>query len=118
MDRAAVQYLCHEASMATAKVRDVFRQRIARPDILDRFWSVQDHLARLVDAASDHPEKVFDVLNQEYSHLLRDIIDVLVFAASTRIAHNAAVTASCESINELLMRLERLKPLQAGAAIA
>ena len=116
MNRVPVKDLCHAASSAAARVRDVFRERSDTPEVLERFWCVQDSLDRLVEAASDYPDEVFEVLKREQPRLFQDIIDVLASTAKTRAAHNAGVSAACENINERLVKLEMLKLARATRA--
>jgi hypothetical protein len=111
MVRVDVDDLCQSISVSIANVRMLLRSRGQVPDILDCFWSIQDRLARLVDAASDCPFEVFRPLKEEHPQLLRDVICLLGTASRGSFVRNAAIASSCEAVNQLLIKLEALKPL-------
>ncbi len=106
-----VETLCQSISLSIANVRLLFRSPGHIPEILDSVWSIQDHLGRLVDAASDRPVEVFLFLKEEHPQLLQDITGVLGIVSKGSFAPNAAITASCGRVNGLLTKLELLKPL-------
>jgi hypothetical protein len=110
MTCVTTESLCQSISISIVNVHNAFRSRVQRSEILNSFWSLQDHLARLVDAASDRPAEVFGLLKENHPLLIQNIVGVLAAAAEGSLARNAAVSSCCETINELLMELETLEP--------
>lgn len=111
MTCATTESLCESICISIVNVHNVLRSRVQRSEVLNSFWSLQDHLARLVDAASDRPAEVFGLLREDYPRLIQNIVGVLTAASEGSLAQNAAVISCCGTINELLMKLEMLKPL-------
>ena len=109
MDQAAVEYICSSVARATARVRQVFRTRTDAPEILNRFWCVQDLLTRLLEMAFENPGDFFSVQQKAYPSLISDVVDVMSLAAKKQFAQMPAVSQACESTNELLIRLVSLK---------
>lgn len=109
--RVNLDDLCQSISVCVANIRFFFRTRAQLPEMLNSFWDLRDHLGRLVDAASDRALEVFDFLKREFPQLVRGVIGVLGTALQKGLTRNAAVGSTCEAINELLMKLEGLKPL-------
>jgi hypothetical protein len=62
-----------------------------------------------LDAASDGPDEFFDLQRQAYPSLILNVIDVIRFAARGQFAHIAAVNQSCDSINDLLIKIMALR---------
>lgn len=100
---------CEAISNSILKIRNGLRSNAGASELMNLFWVVQDNLGRLVDAASDYPSVTFDLIREFYPRLLQDIIGVLAAAAKKDVIRNMALYASCAAINELLMKLERLK---------
>ena len=105
-----IQY-CDELALAVHQLRDTFRASISvkREELLDRFWSVQDHLHRVVALVSDDPGNLAEV-QERYGPLISEVIDILGFTAQTNVGQLPAVTASCRAINDLLLAWQELKP--------
>lgn len=116
MTCATTVSLCESISISIVNARSALRSGVQRSEVLNSFWSLQDHLARLVDAASDDPTEVFGLLKEDHPRLIQNIVGVLGAASEGSLAQNAAVTSCCGTVNELLMKLEMLKPLSRSTA--
>ena len=111
-----MEELCKNVENAVEQLRTGFRSKIDTPEMLDRFWCVQDHLARLVDSASDYQQDTFDILRRNHPRLIRNIIDVLSFTDRGQLRSLSAVNRATLAINGSLAALEYLR--EEGRAMA
>lgn len=113
-----VESLCRTLSRSISSVRNALHSRPI-PEVLDRFWNIQDHLNRLVDLASVCSEVVFWSMEEDFPTLLDDVRDLLASASRGAVAHNTAAHACCRTINQLLTKLESYRlPSEAKALTA
>jgi hypothetical protein len=117
MDKASdIRKLCDDLSAAVEQVRMVFRTTtLDEFETLTRFWGLKDNVCRLVQALSERREETIDLLRQDYSSLLTDVVDVIAFTGKLRVGRIPAVACACHGINESLLTLEYLK--QANSAV-
>lgn len=118
MDTSHIEDLCQNVASSVAQVRSVFRSSPAVPEILDRYWGLQDNLSRLLEALTDHPDKTAEAFDS-CPGLLNDVVDVLEFSLKLETVNNiAAVREASESINDSLMEIQYLKQSRALTASA
>ena len=98
----------HESlSASVVEARAVFRTSLPVPEILNRFWALQDNLYRLLEAIKDYPAETTHVL-QRHPRLLDDVADVLERSGKTETLQNlAAVRESAESIHSSLFEIHQ-----------
>ena len=101
MQTADATELCRSANDAVNQIRPILQGRTDTFQVLDRFWCLQDVLARLVQAVNDAP-----VVAQEYRGLIRRVIEVLSDAKDLHFTSIPAVAAASEAINLSLIELE------------
>ena len=116
MARQSIRHLCQEAAVSIKEAYDFVHYPAQNAELLGGFWGVQDQLTRLVEAACDDPDDVFDILREEHRQLFQDVIGVLSSASRAGLTRNAAISTSCEAINQLLTKLEMLKLSRAKVA--
>jgi hypothetical protein len=118
MEIAKTERLCQNVECCVADVRQVFRSSMPIPEVLDRFWRLQDNLSRLLEALSDDPVEATAAMDG-YPSLLQDVVDVLGFVANLQSFRNLpAVREAVESINNSLLEIQYLKQARAMAASA
>ena len=109
MTTADIERLCDDVARAVEQVRKGFRSKLDTPEVLDRFWCLQDQVNRLVESASDCPSQTFDVIKETHPRLIRNILDVLNFAEKTQFSSAPAITTSVLRIDRSLAKLEFLR---------
>lgn len=113
MQISDIDDLCQQLAVCVSEVRGVFRSSLPVPEILNRFWSLQDNLSRLLEAISDYPAQTLEVL-EWYPHLLKDVVDVLEFSSRlTSLAQIAGVRQSAEAINNSLLEIQYARQTRA-----
>lgn len=118
MDTAEIDRLCEKVESSVHEVRRIFRSPLPVPDILDRFWGLQDHLSRLLEALTDHPTETMDAL-EAHPRLLSDVVDVLEFSSRLQVLKNIpAVREAGDSINSSLLDIQYLRQARALTATA
>jgi hypothetical protein len=118
MEIAKIERLSQNVASSVSEVRKTFRSSYPVPDILDRFWRLQDNLSRLLEAAIDHPSETSEVLEHD-PRLLTDVVDVLAFSAKLQNLRTiAAVREATESINNSLVEIQYLRQSRALTASA
>jgi hypothetical protein len=118
MITAEIERLCLHVEAAVLQVRGVFRSHTPVAEVLDRFWALQDHLSRLLEALTDHPAESLEVL-EAHPKLLSDVVDVLEFSSKLQALKTiAAVRDASESINSSLMEIQYSRQSRALAASA
>lgn len=116
MDNPSIEGLCQNVASSVTAVRQVFRSAVPVPQILDRFWRLQDNLYRLLEAMTDHPAKTAEALDK-YPGLLKDVVDVLEFSSKLQTFRNIpAVREASESINNSLVEIQYLRQSRAMVA--
>jgi hypothetical protein len=111
MTLQAMEQTCDLISLALAEIRKGIRARLQPAEFLDSFWRLQDNLARIVDAASDNPTETLRYLKSKHSAFSRNIIAVLSILTNGCWTRNSGIKASCDAVNEMLIKLEQLKEL-------
>jgi hypothetical protein len=101
--------LCEMAVRISSSVSDCVPARATRSEVLDRFWGLQDTIARLVGRASDFPREVFETLSQSHPQLLSEVAYTLEDAEQRRMTSLGAVRWSCAAIKNSLLELEILQ---------
>ncbi|HZS57326.1 MAG TPA: hypothetical protein VFA65_23200 [Bryobacteraceae bacterium] len=118
MEIAKIERLSQNVANSIAELRKVFHSSLPVPEILDRFWRLQDNLSQLVEAAADHPAETGEVLEQ-HPHLFTDVVDILDSSAKLQSIHTiAAVRGARESINSSLVEIQHLRQSRTLAASA
>ena len=118
MQLSDIERLCHNVAVCVAEVRAVFRSTAPVPEILDRFWCLQDNLSRLLEAISDYPVETLEAL-ESHPWLLSDVVDVLEFSSKLQSIRNiAAVRESADAINNSLLEIQYARHARALAASA
>jgi hypothetical protein len=118
MKSSEIDRLCQNVATAVSEVRTVFRSSLPVAEILNRFWALQDHLSRLLEAISDYAGETVEVL-ENYPRLLSDVVDVLEFSSKLQTLRNiAAVKESAESINGSLLSIQYARQSRALIASA
>lgn len=118
MEIAKTERLCQNVESSVVEVRQVFRSSMPVPEVLDRFWRLQDNLSRLLEALSDDPAEATAAM-EGYPGLLQEVVDVLGFLANLQSFRNLpAVRESAESINNSMLEIQYLKQARAMAASA
>ena len=113
-----IERLCQNVSVSVSEVRAVFRSALPVPEILDRFWCLQDNLSRLLEAISDYPVETLEALGS-HPRLLSDVVDVLEFSSKLSNLRNiAAVRESADAINNSLLEIQYARQARALAASA
>ena len=117
LDELVVIRHCGEVVQAVQQIRHIFRSSscIKTSELINSFWALQDHLHRLVAILSDDPTGVF-AINQKYSGLTSEVIDVVGFASKTNVGKLPAMHFSCQAIHDLLFELQNLKPTSMAAS--
>ncbi|HEX4750350.1 MAG TPA: hypothetical protein VH302_12470 [Bryobacteraceae bacterium] len=89
-------------------MRRVFRSSLPVPEILDRYWALQDNLSRLLEAMADYPIAALDTL-EAFPNLLKDVVDVLTLSSTLQMLKNIpAVREAGDSINNTLLEIQYL----------
>lgn len=110
MNEVTAEQICHSVAEASGRAREVLLIRVDTEEVLDRFWCVQDQLARFLDAASTAPEEFFNVQQLSQPGLISDVSDLVDSAVrKERVNRIAAVNQCCGSIGALLVKIARLK---------
>ena len=118
MDSSQIERLCQNVAFAVAAVRTVFRSSLPVPEVLNRYWALQDNLSRLLEAVTDQPSETLEVL-EAHPGLLTDVVDVLEFSSKLQMLKGlAAVREAGESINNSLLEIQYLKQSHSLAASA
>jgi len=118
METAQIEVLCENVAASVHQVRRIFRSPLPVPDILDRFWGLQDHLSRLLEALTDHPSETMQAL-EAHPRLLSDVVDVLEFSSKLQVLKNIpAVREAGENINSSLLDIQYLRQARALAVTA
>jgi hypothetical protein len=118
MQSSEIESLCQNVAASVSEVRAVFRSSLPVPEILDRFWCLQDNISRLLEAISDYPAETLQAL-EGHPRLLTDVVDVLEFSAKLPSLRNiAAVRESAASINNSLLEIQYSRQSRAVAASA
>ena len=116
METAELDSLCQNVAASVAEVRRVFRSAFPTPEILDRFWRLQDNLSRLLESITDYPMETTEAL-ESHPGLLADVVDVLEFSSKLQSLRNVpAVREAKDSINSSLVEIQYLKQCKALAA--
>jgi hypothetical protein len=89
---------------ANRRLQTSIRTRAEIQELLDRFWAVQDELGRFLQAADKTPW-----LTTQVPGLSSAIFNEIRSVSSLKSSRVAAIQNACESINQLLIRLEKLK---------
>lgn len=90
-------------------------ERLARSgdvsDLLDRFWSIQDSLHRMVElmVESGREERRSASAEMEKHRTISKVLLLLQDAQEDRLAVNAGIRASCEAISKSLASLMQMK---------
>ena len=109
MDTSQIESICQNVADAVSEVRRVFRSTFPVPEILDRYWALQDNLSRLLEAMADYPIAAGEAL-EEFPNLLKDVVDVLAFSSKLQMLRNIpAVREAGETINNTLLEIQYLK---------
>ncbi|MGI9069771.1 MAG: hypothetical protein ACR2JB_00195 [Bryobacteraceae bacterium] len=106
MDTIEVDQLCNDVAKAVEQLRIGFRANLDTPEVLDRFWCLQDQLARLIESASDRREETLDVLKRTHPGLVRDILNVLSFTEKLHFDNTSAGRTASLAINRSLAKLQ------------
>ena len=118
MQISDIERLCENVAVSVSEVRAVFRSALPVPEILDRFWSLQDNLSRLLEAITDYPVETLEALESR-PRLLGDVVDVLEFSSKLPTLRNiAAVRESADSINNSLLEIQYARQARAMTASA
>jgi hypothetical protein len=108
-DMPHVQTVCSDISAALSNVRACLEGMVKRDQILDRFWSLQDCLHRLVESVSDEGPKALETVRQQCPHLATNVIDVLVSTERNWVGRIPAVADACHAINQFIDELTELE---------
>jgi hypothetical protein len=109
MRSTQIDAVCESLSASVAEARAVFRNSLPVPEILNRFWGLQDNLSRLLEAIKDHPTETMQSL-ERYPRVLDDVSDMLERSANVQTLRNlAAVRESAESINSSLFDIHQAR---------
>ena len=103
-----IDTLCGHVAQAVQQIRATFRSNFQISEMMDRFWALQDHLHRLLEALYDDRSEL-PRLKEAYPRLTKDVVDILSFTAGTYVGKVPAVKESCYAINELLLGIGELK---------
>lgn len=118
METAEIDRLCENVASSVYEVRRIFRSPLPVPDILDRFWGLQDHLSRLLESLTDHPSETMQALDA-HPRVLSDVVDVLEFSSKLQVLKNIpAVREAGENINSSLLDIQYLRQARALTATA
>ena len=118
MEDPNIERLCQNVASSVSDVRRIFRSSLPVPDILDRFWRLQDNLSRLLEAITDQTTETLGAL-EAHPGLLSDVVDVLEFSSKLQMLRNiAAVREAGESINSSLLEIQYLRQSRALTATA
>jgi hypothetical protein len=108
MDTSQIESICQNVTASVAEVRRVFRSSLPVPEILDRYWALQDNLSRLLEAMADYPIAALDTL-EAFPNLLKDVVDVLTLSSTLQMLKNIpAVREAGDSINNTLLEIQYL----------
>ena len=104
-----IEYLYESLSASVIQVTAVFRSSLPVPEILNRFWALQDNLSRLLEAIKDYPTETMRLL-ERHPDLLRDIANVLERSSDVQILSSLApVRGSAESIHSSLSEIHEAR---------
>lgn len=117
METADIERLCDDVANAVERVRIGFRSKLTASEWIDRFWCLQDQVARLVESASDFQQQTFDIIQRAHPRLIPNIVSVLHFTEQMRSQHASAISAAILRINRSLIKIEFLRE-QKSAMVA
>ena len=118
MDTCKVESICQNVADAVAEVRRIFRSSFSVPEILDRYWALQDNLSRLLEAITDYPTAAMEALDG-WPNLLKDVVDVLAFSSKLQSLKSIpAVREAGEAINNTLLEIQYLRQARVLTATA
>jgi hypothetical protein len=119
MDTAPqIESICKNVAASVNEVRRVFRSAPPVPEILNRYWGLQDNLSRLLEAMTDHPIASLEAL-EGFPNLLKDVVDVLAFSSKLQMLKNIpAVREAGDAINNSLLEIQYLKQARTLTATA
>jgi hypothetical protein len=113
-----IEVVCESLSASVAEAKAVFRTSLPVPEVLNRFWTLQDNLYRLLEAIKDYPAETIRMMDR-YPRLLNDIADVLTDSANIQSLRNlAAVRESADSMHSSLFEIHQARqarPMTASA---
>lgn len=109
--------LCASVKHAIDEVQEVLGGRYDICDTMESFWSLQDGIARLVEAAHDYRGDTFAVVDRHYPTLIEEVFDLLTTARQFPSVYG--VKASCAAIDKSLLLLKSFKQQSraAGAGV-
>src|SRR5690242_7182463 len=91
--------LCSNVAQSVQQIRATFSSNVETSQILARFWALQDHLHRLVDALCDDPDELPRV-KDNFPRLITDVAEIVSLTPSTNVGRIAAVRNSCCTISD------------------
>jgi hypothetical protein len=103
MDVSDIADLCKNVDQAAQQVRATFRARVETLEVLDRFWWLQDTLARLLEAMDDDSYSIAPACFE----LIQRIVEVLETADNFHCSSIPAVKSACAAIKQSLIALEQ-----------
>ncbi|MFL6354568.1 MAG: hypothetical protein ACJ74Z_22335 [Bryobacteraceae bacterium] len=116
LDNFEIATLFKNIASTVEQVTLAFRSSVCTREMRNRFWCLQDQIARLVELASDRREETFEILRQKHPRLIRDILDVLSSRDKQRVSRASAVNRASAAINHSLTRLEYLREESSAVA--
>ena len=102
MDTTETGRLRKTVEYAAAQVRTSIGEHADTPEILDRFWFLQDALSQLLEAVDNANGDV-----SQCRGLIHRVVEVLASPQVRKISHIPAVKLACETINSCLISLEQ-----------
>jgi hypothetical protein len=112
MEKLTADAYRNRVETALQKLWLSIRTQSSSETLLNSFWTLQDELSRLLQATTESPW-----LATQYPGLATRILNELKAVNTLKIASLPAIAASCNSINESLIRLESAKQQFRSAAV-
>jgi hypothetical protein len=102
------QLLTNAHTVVLGAQRSFSEPEVRREELLNIYWTLRDDVIRIVESAADDPNECADLLQGEFSFLMRGVIDLLQKTRTSPLAKVAAISRACAEVNESLWRLKML----------
>jgi hypothetical protein len=117
MSSTDIEDLLANVSAAAEKVQSSLISLDEAPEILVRFWWLQDLLERLVEAVADHHDNAVPLLHKHFDRLKTQIEAITSTAPEYKAGKIPAVVRSCQIIYGSLTHIERLGQASFATAV-